>query len=329
MRALVLGATGFIGGQIARTLAAHGHTVRALRRSTSPMLALEDVPAEIVVGDMQHPSSLQAAMRGIDIVFHAAGYYPPNSLAPRAAVRQAAAGMRAVLQAAQTTGVQRIIYTSSLSTIGPAPRGRSLANEHDAYLPGSVAASYFDAKWAMEHEAYRAVAAGQDIVILCPTVVFGPGDVKPTSGIALLGLVRGLMPVYIEGALNVVDVRDLAEAHVAAADHGRNGERYIIGGHNTTVSELVRHTAQIAHIQPPRLRLPANIAMLAGRVGEVAALAIPGRPLLPLSEAIDMIRHGQHYDIGKAQRELGLSTRPLTQTIEDTLTWFRTHGYMR
>lgn len=327
MRVLVLGATGFIGGQIARALVERGHAVRALRRAASSTLAIDGLPVEVVWGDLRDRDSLLTAMRGVEAVFHVAGYYPPDSLAPRRSLRHAVAGMRAVLDAARAAGVRRVVYTSSLSTIGPPPAGRALADERDAYLPGSVHAAYFEAKWGMEAEAYRAVAAGQDVVIICPTAVFGPGDVKPTSGIALIALARGLMPAYIDGKINVVDGRDLAQAQVVALERGRSGERYIVGGHNTGVAEVICLAARIAGVAPPRVRLPATIARWAGKAGEVAALAIPNRPLLPFSETIEMIRHGQHYDCGKAQRELDLTARPLDETLRDTLDWFRAHGY--
>jgi dihydroflavonol-4-reductase len=328
MHVLVLGATGFIGGQIAQVLVERGHTVRALRRATSSLVAIDDLMLEVVQGDLRDRASLLAAMQGVEAVFHAAGYYPPNSLTPRQSVRQAAAGMRAVLESARTAGVGRVVYTSSLSTIGPPADGRMLADERDAYLPGSVAAAYFEAKWAMEAEAYRAVAGGQDVVMICPTAVFGPGDVKPTSGTALLMLARGLMPAYIDGKINIVDGRDLAQAHLAALERGRSGERYIVGGHNTSVGEVMRVAARIVGVAPPRLRLPALAALLAGKLGEVAALALPNQPLLPFSEAIEMIRHGQHYDLSKARRELGLTTRPLEDTLRDTVAWFREYGYL-
>src|SRR5262245_41105033 len=245
MRVLVLGATGFIGGQIARALVEHGYAVRALRRARSSTLALEGLPVEFAYGDLRDPSALLAAMRGVEAVFHAAGYYPHNSLAPRRALRLAAAGMRNLLECARAADVGRVVYTSSLSTIGPPAVGRALADERDYYLPGSVADPYFEAKWAMEAEVYRAVALGQAVVALCPTVVFGPGDVKPTSGTVLLALARGLLPAYVEGRINIVDVRDVAMAHVAALERGRTGERYILSGQNTTIGAALTLAAQL------------------------------------------------------------------------------------
>jgi dihydroflavonol-4-reductase len=236
--------------------------------------------------------------------------------------------MRSVLECAAAAGVGRVVYTSSLSTIGPPGAGRALADERDYYLPGSVADPYFEAKWAMEAEVYRAAAAGQDVVALCPTVVFGPGDVKPTSGTVLLALARGLLPAYVEGRTNVVDARDVAQAHVAALERGRSGERYILGGHNTTVSAALTLAARLAGAPAPRARLPVALALLAGKLGEVAALAIPGKPFLPFSETIQMIRHGRHYDCKKAQRELGLTSRPIEETLRDSLAWFQEHSYL-
>lgn len=329
MRVLVLGATGFIGGQITRALAERGHTLRALRRAKSSSLATSGVDVEYVVGDLRDRASLLAAMRGVEGVVHAAGYYPPNSLAPRLSLRIAVSGMRAVLDVAAQAGVTKIVYTSSLSTIGPADSKRGLADERDFYLPGSVNDPYFEAKWAMECEAYRAAAAGQQIVVVCPTIVFGPGDVKPTTGTILIMLARRLLPAYIEGKANVVDARDVALAHVAALERGRVGERYILGGHNTTIAELMRTTARLAHVAPPTRQVPARLALALGKLGEAASLALPNRPLTAISEVIEMIRNGQHYDTAKARRELGLTTRPIERTIGDTLAWFREHGYLK
>jgi dihydroflavonol-4-reductase len=329
MRVLVLGATGFIGGQIARALLERGYAVRALRRSSSSTLAINELPIEFAYGDLRDRSALLAAMRGVEAVFHAAGYYPHNSLAPRRALRLASSGMRSVLECARVADVGRIVYTSSLSTIGPPGAGRTLADERDYYLPGSVADPYFEAKWAMEAEVYRAAVAGQDVVALCPTVVFGPGDVKPTTGTVLLALARGLLPAYVEGRTNIVDVRDVAQAHVVALERGRSGERYILGGHNTTIGATLTLAARLAGTPAPRARLPAALALLGGKLAELAMLAIPGQPFLPFHETIQMIRHGRHYDCAKAQHELGLAGRPIEQTLRDSMAWFQEHGYLK
>lgn len=329
MRVLVLGATGFIGGQIVRSLTEHGHTVRAFRRPTSSLLALQGLPVEFVQGDLLNRESLVSAMRDCEGVFHAAGYYPPDSLSPRRALRQAVTGMRSVLDAAHTASVRRLIYTSSLSTVGPPSAGRQFANEHDIYLPGSIADPYFEAKWAMECEAYRAITPGLEVVTICPTVVFGPGDIKPTTGVALLALARGLLPTFVEGKTNTIDVRDLAAAHVTALEHGRSGERYIVGGHNIMVSSVLQLAARVLGVAPPRLQVPAQIALATGKLAEVVMRLLPNPPFLPIHETIEMIRHGQHYDCQKAQRELGITTRPLEETFQDAREWFERHGYLK
>lgn len=328
MHVLVLGATGFIGGHVARALAERGYAVRATRRARSVTTALDGVDVAFVPGDLRDRASLVRAMQGVEAVFHVAGYYPAHSLAPRQALRVAVSGMRAVLGAAAEAGVARVVYTSSLSTIGRPPADRLLADERDFYLPGSVADPYFEAKWAMESEAYRAVATGHDVVVLCPTIVFGPGDVKPTSGIALLALARGLLPVYVEGNVNVVDVRDVAQAHVAALERGRRGERYLLGGHNTTVGALMQIGARVTDVAPPRGRVPVRVAQAVSKLAEVSTFALPQRPLLPISEAVEMIRNGQHYDTSKAQQALGLINRPIDETLRDALDWFRQHNYL-
>lgn len=328
MQTLVLGATGFIGSNVARALVAHGHCVRVLRRSHSSTLALDGVDVQYVLGDVSDTASLVAAMQDVQAVFHVAGYYPPNSLNPQKALRMAVAGMRAVLQAARAVHVQHLIYTSSLSTIGIPTDGRTLADEHDYYLPGSVNNPYFEAKWAMECEAYRAALMGQRVVILCPTIVFGPGDVKPTSGSAVIALARGMLPAYIDGKTNAIDVRAVAEAHIAALEQGQSGERYILGGRNTTVLALTQTAAQLLGVRLPRRQVPASLAMLVGRASEVAMQALPKKPLFPLTEAIEMIRHGQHYDINKARSELGLVVRPIDEALRDGVAWFRKYGYL-
>ena len=234
IRCCVLGATGFIGGQIARAAVARGWQVRGLRRRPHATGAVGDLEVEWVSGDLADPASLVAAMRGCPLVFHAAAYYPHRARDVWDTVRHGVTGMRNVLAAASAAGVKRLVYTSALTTVGPPSDPRQLAGERDLYTPGSVPLPYFEVKWAMEMEAARATAQGLPVVTLLPTAVFGPGDVKPTTGVILLMVARGQLPVTVEGTINVVDGRDVAAGHVAAAERGRPGRRYILGGHNLT-----------------------------------------------------------------------------------------------
>jgi dihydroflavonol-4-reductase len=326
MDVLVTGATGFLGGAVARAAVGHGLRVRALRR-TDATGALRDLELDWRQGDLLDRASLVRALRGCEVVLHAAGYYPTVTFDRAAALRKGVAGMRHLLSAAAEAGVRRVIYTSTLSTIGRAPEGRA-ADERDQYLPGSVDDTYWEVKWAMEQECWRAVAEGQDVVVTNPTICFGPGDVKPTSGAILLHLARRRLPAFVDGAWNVVDVRDVAEAHVAAITRGRTGHRYVLGGHNLTVSMFLHHAARIFGVPAPRLQLPGAVLQSAALATELAAIVTRRPPLLPL-EGVDMIRHGQHFDCGKAQAELGLRVRPLAETLADALAWFRAEGRLR
>ncbi|MEJ5199719.1 MAG: NAD-dependent epimerase/dehydratase family protein, partial [Anaerolineae bacterium] len=207
---LVLGATGFIGGQVARAALARGWQVAGLRRRPDAVGDLGDAPVIWLQGDLDDPESLLRAMRGRPVVFHCAGAYPHNPRTMARDLARAVAQMRNVLEAARRAGVERLIYTSSYTTIGrPAEPGR-LADERDFYVPGSTRDPYYEAKWAMEVEALDAARAGLPLVVLCPTAVFGPGDVHLSVSGPLLLAARGRLPFYFDATLSVVDVRDVA-----------------------------------------------------------------------------------------------------------------------
>ncbi|RME06275.1 MAG: NAD-dependent epimerase/dehydratase family protein [Anaerolineae bacterium] len=326
MQTLVLGATGFIGGHIAKEALEQGWKVRALRRTPASVGHLNGLPVEWVPGDLNDTASLAAAMQDVDTVFHAAAYYPTDSN-PRkvpAQVRQARQEIANVLNAARQAGVRRLIYTSSLSTIGQPPANANrLADERDVYQPGSLAKSgYYEAKIVMEQAVLQAADDWLDAVVLCPTAVFGPGDVHLSIGGLLIAVARGLAIAWLPGEINVVDVRDVAAAHIAAVEHGRRGERYIIGGHNYTVRQALEIAARVAGVRPPRFGIPmAAIKALIALGDTLPFLPLPANHLraLPL---------WQGYNTAKAQRELGLSPRPFEETVRDALAWFREHGYL-
>ncbi len=323
MRALVLGATGFIGGQIARAALAAGYAVRALRRRPAAVGALADIADRIewVTGDLDDPSALVAAADGCEVLFHAAAYYPSHSRDLWGQVTYAQAQMARVLTAARRVGVERLVYTSSLTTIGrPSQPGR-LADERDFYRPGTTPSAYYETKYAMEQMALHAAADGLPVVILCPTAVFGPGDVKPTTGRLLLEVARGRVPVSFDAVINVVDGRDLAAMHLAAAVRGRIGQRYIIGGHNLRLQEGLTLAAQIAGVAPPRFELPTCLVHAAVRIAD-------GLPGVTLPEHARTLHLWQPLSTLKARRELGLRPRPFAETVRDTLEWFRGRGML-
>jgi dihydroflavonol-4-reductase len=322
IKTLVLGATGFIGGQIARAALEAGYQVRALRRRHA-LGALADVAHQIewVQGNLDDLDSLLAAVNGCAVLFHAAAHYPSSSRDIPGEVAYAQAQMGRVLEASRQAGVERLIYTSSLVTVGPPSQPGRLADERDFYTPGSSGSAYYEAKFAMERMALQAAADGLSAVVLLPTAVFGPGDVKPTTGRLLLEVARGRFPAYFDAAMNVVDGRDVAAAHVAAVERGRVGERYIIGGHNLTLRQGLSVAAQAAGVAPPRLRLPRALVDAAVRLGD----RLPG---VELPENLRTLRFWQPLSTFKAERELGLSARPFEQTARDTIAWFREHGYL-
>lgn len=322
IRCCILGATGFIGGQIARTAVARGWQVRGLRRRPDAVGAIGDLDVEWVPGDLADPASLVEALRGCPLVFHAAGYYPRRARDIKDTMRHGVIGMRNVFAAATAAGVKRVVYTGALTTVGPPGDPSRQADERDLYLPGSVPSPYFEAKWAMEMEAMRATVQGLPVVVTLPTVVFGPGDVKPTTSAILLMVARGRLPFTVEGRINVVDGRDVAAGHVAAAERGRPGQRYILGGQNLTIQEMLATAAEAAGRRPPGLKFSPGLtrfaAALAGRVG------IPG------AHQLEAIRHWQPLNAAHSREELGLADPiPFDQTCRDTLAWFREHGYVK
>lgn len=315
LRCCVLGATGFIGGQIARAAAAQGWLVRGLRRQPSSVGALGDLAIEWVTGDLNDPASLVTAMRGCPLVFHAAGYDPLPTLEIREAVRYGVTTMRNVLTAAATAGVKRVIYTSSFTTIGPSPDPMRPAGEQDLYVPGSVSFPYFEVKWAMEMEAVRATVYGLPVVIVLPGFVLGPGDVKPTSGRLLLMIAQGKLRGYLEGEVNVVDVRDVATGELAAARRGIPGRRYILGGHNLTLRELHTVIAELVGHKPPTSKQSPTLS---------------GKEDIPGSHRLQAVRYWQHLDTSRSRAELSLPEPiPLEQTCQDTLAWFRERGVLK
>jgi dihydroflavonol-4-reductase len=320
MRILVIGATGFIGGAIARAAVERGWQVRATRRDDRRTGAIGDLAArgeiEWCQANLIDASTIAEAMLGCDVVFHAAGYYPTTSRDPARQIRRAETQMEQVLLAFRQAQPDRLVYTSSLSTIGPPSEPGRLANERDVYQLGSTSALYFDIKIVMEQ---MALGSRLPVVALCPAAVFGPGDVKPTTGRLLLDVTKGRMPFYPVGQINVVDVRDVAAAHLSAVERGQPGERYIIGGENMSIRHMLTVVARQAGRRPPWVRLPMRLVELAGIVA--GRLGILGGDML------QAIRYFQPLDTSKARAELGLTSRPFADTVRDALVWFHEHGY--
>jgi dihydroflavonol-4-reductase len=323
-RVLVLGATGFIGGHIARMALDRGWDARGLRRQSGTTGHLGEAPVSWFEGDIDQPDTIMAAFEGVEIVFHVAGYYPSHAREIPDQIAHAVRQTRGILDVARRTTVARMVYTSSMTTIGlPPVHEERLADERDLYIPGSVPRSaYYECKYAMESEVLRAALAGLPVVVVNPTAVFGPGDHHQALGGVLLAVARGQAIGWLPASINVVDVRDVAAAQLQAAEVGSLGERYILGGHNDTLRNLLSLSAEIVGVRAPRIEIPLKLVELLLTLGKV----IP--ELDRAGNHLRAIRTWQAYDCSKAEQELGLTPRPLRQTLEDALSWYRVHGYL-
>ena len=324
--ALVLGATGCIGNNVVRACLAEGWSVRAFRRAASQTWMLDGLDVEQAIGDVSDLASLVAAMRGCDVVYHAAAYYPHHSLDMAGSLRDAVSGMRNVFRAAAEAGVSRLVYTSTLTTIGPPSEPGRLADERDYYLPGSTDSAYFESKWAMEAEAWRASASGLPVVIVNPTAVLGPWDVKPTTGEILRNVAKGRIPVWLDLWVNIVDARDVGVGHVLAAERGQIGQRYILGGDNLALREALISATQAAGVRAPRWRVSPGMVPVLVKVAEALG-RLPVVQPLPV-EHLKTMREWRALNTGKARQELGFEPRPCAETIRDTLVWFKEYGYL-
>jgi dihydroflavonol-4-reductase len=326
MRALVLGATGFIGGHIARAALDAGWEVRGLRRRANRSGHLGELPVSWVRGDLKDYASLRLAMDRVDVIFHAAAFYPTdgNPHKVQAQVEFAEREIQNVLAAALAAKVKRFIYTSSLTTIGhPPSEEKRLADEGDFYIPGTLPKSaYYESKIAMEQIVLDSVAQKFPALVLNPTAVFGPGDVNLGLAKLLIVVARGKMLGWLPGEINVVDVRDVAQAHIAAVEKGEIGERYIIGGHNYRVKDALTEAASVAGVKPPRFEIPLWILKGLVAVGDVLSM-IP----LPANH-LRTVEHWQGVSSEKAQQVLEFEPRPFHETLVDTIEWLRKTGHL-
>lgn len=320
---LVLGATGFIGGHIARRALAEGFEVRGLRRDPNSVGHLVDTTIDWHLGNLLDFNSLVEAMRGVDVVFHAAAFYPTRSNPGevQAQVDFAKEQIERVVEAAKQTNVERFIYTSSLTTIGNLPPDSNrLADERDIYISGTLAKSaYYEAKITMESHLLAASRQGFPAVVLNPTAVFGPGDVHLTLGRILLAVKRGMVIAWVPVTTNVIDVRDVAAGHLAAVNKGKVGERYILGAYNMSVKTLIDLMATQFNVHPPRFQVSI-------RSIEKFVKFVDHFPRLSTGNHMRALPYWQSYNTEKAEKELGLTHRPFEKTLVDAITWFRQNG---
>jgi dihydroflavonol-4-reductase len=329
VKALVTGASGFVGSAVLRHLVAAGHEVRVLMRPTSDRRNIEGVACEPVIGDLTDRASLRAAAEGCEAVFNVAADY-------RLWVRNADEmhranfdGTRNVLLAAAEAGARRIVHTSSVAAVGNRADGAP-ADEDNVTDVARLVGPYKRSKYLSDVEARRlAVEEGVPVVVVNPAAPFGPRDIKPTpTGRMVVEFGRGRMPAYIDTGLNVVHVDDVAHGHLLAHARGVVGERYILGGENMTLRDILGVLAAHLGRSPPRIRLPRAplfpIAWIAEAVGRVGGV----EPALT-RDALRMAKQPMYYSSDKAKRELGYAPRPGAEALRDAADWYRENGYFR
>lgn len=326
MRALVTGATGFIGAHVTRTLLREGWAVRALVRPGSRSVRLEGLEVERFPGDVCNPDAVRRAVQGCEAVFHVAALYAFGG-PEEAFYRVNVLGTRNVLRAALAAGVERAVYTSSVATVAPPPPG-GLSDEETPPASLGIAGPYKRSKVRAEREALRLFREGLPVVIVNPTAPVGPGDHKPTpTGRMVLDFLRGRMFAYLETGLNLAAVEDVAEGHLLALERGRPGERYILGSRNLKLIEIFRLLAEITGRPAPRLKLPYFVALGGAYLSEGVA-RLRRRPPHVALEAVRTAKRPLYVRCDKAVRELGLAQSPIEGALERAARWFTDHGYL-
>jgi dihydroflavonol-4-reductase len=315
----VTGATGFVGGHVARLLAERGDAVRVTYRDSARLRRLEGVDVEPVKADVLDRAGMRRALRGCEVAFHTAGYV--NSRPVERVWRINALSPRVLVEAAAAEGVERVVLTSTVAAIGTAS-DPDVADESHVYRPGGSGMDYGDSKHEGELEAMAAgVRLGVEVVVVNPSYVLGvpvdrrqPGE---TSTRTVANFLLGRLPAVVDGATNIVDVEDVAAGHLLASERGRPGERYILGGYNVTWADLIDRIASLSGVHHPLLVLPTDVAVLARLQSE---LRLPG-PVAP--EALILMAQNWRYSSRKAKKELGYRTRPLEKTLGETIDWSR------
>jgi dihydroflavonol-4-reductase len=327
MKTLVTGATGFLGSHVARQLAARGDQVRVLVRPSSDTRALDGLDAERFTGDVRDVASLDRALTGVNRVFHVAADYRLWARNPREIYESNVTGTRNLLEASRRAGVEKFVHTSTVATIA-VPRKDGLPDETMKSSVQEMIGHYKRSKYEAEQCAMGAAEAGLPVVIVNPTTPVGPGDWKPTpTGKIVVDFLNGRMPGYVDTGLNFVPVEDCAAGHLLAAERGRVGERYILGGRNLTLKEVLEMLAPISGLRAPRWKFPHALAYVAACV-DTAISALTGRePQIPL-EGVRMARHKMFIDASKATRELGFSPGPIEGALERAVRWYETYGYV-
>jgi dihydroflavonol-4-reductase len=324
----VTGASGFVGSAVARALLGSSFAVRALVRRNSPRTNVDGLDMEVVEGDMRDEKAVTRAAKGSRYVFHVAADYRLWAPDPDDIMRTNIEGTRVVMNAARAAGAERIVYTSSVATLRLSETG--VPTDETAPLRADEAiGTYKRSKVAAERLVETMVVRDRlPAVIVNPSTPIGPRDVRPTpTGRIIVEAARGRMPAFVDTGLNLVHVDDVAQGHIAALTRGRIGERYILGGENTTLADMLAIIAALTHRRPPRVRLPRGLIYPLAVAAEAAA-RVTGREPFVTRDGLRMAKYKMFFTSAKAERELGYTSRPAKEAIRDALAWFRTAGYV-
>ena len=327
MKVFLTGATGFVGSHVARAYGAAGAELRLLTRSTSSLAALEGLAAERVVGDLREPESLRAALRGCDALVHVAADYRLWVRDPQEMYAANVDGTRELLRIAREEGVVKVVYTSSVATMGFKTDG-TIVDEATPVSLDDMVGHYKRSKFLAEQEAIAAARAGQHVMILNPTTPIGPGDAKPTpTGRIIVDFLNRRFPAYVDTGLNLVDVVEVARMHVVALDHGTPGERYILGGENLTLKQILDRMSAITGLPSPTMKVPHAVAMAFAFFDETITGKLVGKEPRATVEAVRMGRKFMFASSAKAERELGFRVQPIYSALRGAIEWFIANGY--
>jgi dihydroflavonol-4-reductase len=327
MKVFLTGSTGFVGSHVARAYAGQNAELRLLTRKTSNLAGLEGLPAEIVVGDLRQPESLRSAIRGCDALVHVAADYRLWVRDPQQMYAANVEGTRDLLRIAREEGVSKVVYTSSVATMGFKADG-TIVNEETPVALSDMIGHYKRSKFLGEQEAIQAAKAGQHVMILNPTTPIGAGDGKPTpTGRIIVDFLNKKFPAYVDTGLNLVDVTEVARMHVVALERGTPGERYILGGENLTLKQILDRMSAITGLPSPKRKVPHSVAMAFAFFDENFTGKLRGKEPRATVEAVRMGKKMMFASSAKAERDLGFQVLPVYPALRAAIDWFIAHGY--
>jgi dihydroflavonol-4-reductase len=327
MNVFLTGATGFVGSHVARAFAADGARLRLLVRPTSRLDNLAGVPAETVVGDLRNPDSFRAALGDCEVLGHVAADYRLWVREPKAMYAANVEGTRNLLTMARELGVAKVVYTSSVATMGFREDG-TIVDENTPVSLDDMIGHYKRSKYLAEQEAISAARNGQHVIVLNPTTPIGPSDIKPTpTGQIIVDFLNRKFPAYVDTGLNLVDVGEVARMHVEALDRARPGERYILGGENFSLKQILDKMSAITGIPSPTVEVPHAVAMAFAFFDEMFTGRLRRKEPRATVEAVRMGRKKMFASSAKAERELGFRIVPVYSALRAAIDWFRAHGY--